>query len=281
MQLILDFTGVMEEQLNTIGDDAQLANIDLQNNLQKQQQTISMLSTISKMLHDTAMAVVRKMSNGGSDSSGSSESSIDESGETEDSQFEAEAAALVDAALAGEVPADVKAIIQDVLLESNQDLEDITDKVNTYNEMENSIREEVSILQDELSDWPDGEMREITYTSWEKNSDGSYVKREKTVTLTKDEAEALLNGMENLLTAVDSQANSEGTESGYSYEMMEGRILVGEAEVIEPTGNAIEDDEEDGENDEDEDDEGPAPTDPPELTESPPVTSGGSGPTGG
>ena len=50
-----------EEKLNSTGDDAQLANVDLQNMLQKQQQTLQMMSNISKMLHDTAMAVIRKV----------------------------------------------------------------------------------------------------------------------------------------------------------------------------------------------------------------------------
>lgn len=50
-----------EEKLKSLGDDAQLANIDLQNTLQKQQQTIQTLSNISKALHDTAMAMVRNM----------------------------------------------------------------------------------------------------------------------------------------------------------------------------------------------------------------------------
>lgn len=50
-----------EEELQTIGDDAQLANVDMQNMLQKQQQTMQMMSNISKMLHDTAMAVIRKI----------------------------------------------------------------------------------------------------------------------------------------------------------------------------------------------------------------------------
>jgi hypothetical protein len=50
-----------EERLNTIGDDAQLANVDLQNILQKQQQTLQMMSNISKMLNDTATSVIRKM----------------------------------------------------------------------------------------------------------------------------------------------------------------------------------------------------------------------------
>ncbi len=50
-----------DEELQTVGDDAQLANLDMQNMLQKQQQTMQMMSNISKMLHDTAMAVIRKM----------------------------------------------------------------------------------------------------------------------------------------------------------------------------------------------------------------------------
>ncbi|MDP7037868.1 MAG: hypothetical protein QGI45_01815, partial [Myxococcota bacterium] len=50
-----------EEKLNSVGDDAQLANVDLQNMLQKQQQTLQMMSNISKMLHDTAQAVIRKI----------------------------------------------------------------------------------------------------------------------------------------------------------------------------------------------------------------------------
>lgn len=50
-----------EERLNTIGDDAQLANVDLQNMLQKQQQILQMMSNISKASHDTAMSIIRKI----------------------------------------------------------------------------------------------------------------------------------------------------------------------------------------------------------------------------
>lgn len=50
-----------EQELSSIGDDAQLANIDLQNALQKQQQALQTISNVSKMLHDTAMAVIRKI----------------------------------------------------------------------------------------------------------------------------------------------------------------------------------------------------------------------------
>ncbi|MCH8063555.1 MAG: phage tail protein, partial [Chloroflexi bacterium] len=51
----------LDARLSSIGDDAQLANIDLQNSLQKQQQILQTISNVSKMLHDTAMAVIRKI----------------------------------------------------------------------------------------------------------------------------------------------------------------------------------------------------------------------------
>jgi hypothetical protein len=51
----------LSDKLNSVGDDAQLANVDLQNILQKQQQTLQMMSNISKMMHDTAMATIRKI----------------------------------------------------------------------------------------------------------------------------------------------------------------------------------------------------------------------------
>jgi hypothetical protein len=51
----------LEDKLDIVGDDAQLANVDLQNVLQKQQQTLQMMSNISKLLNDTAMAVIRKI----------------------------------------------------------------------------------------------------------------------------------------------------------------------------------------------------------------------------
>ncbi|MEO1173821.1 MAG: hypothetical protein AAFX94_17495, partial [Myxococcota bacterium] len=52
----------LEEKLVSVGDDAQLANVDLQNALQKQQHLIQLMSNISKMMHDTNMAIIRKIS---------------------------------------------------------------------------------------------------------------------------------------------------------------------------------------------------------------------------
>ena len=55
-------TETISRLIHAASPDAQLANIDLQNMLQKQQQqTLQMLSNISEMLHDTAMAETRKI----------------------------------------------------------------------------------------------------------------------------------------------------------------------------------------------------------------------------
>jgi hypothetical protein len=50
-----------EGRLVTMGDDAQLANVDLQNVLQQVQQFLQMMSNVSKLNHDNAMAIIRKL----------------------------------------------------------------------------------------------------------------------------------------------------------------------------------------------------------------------------
>ena len=53
-----------EEELTAVSggaDDAQLANVDLQNTLQKQQQTLQMMSNISKMLYDSSQSIIRNI----------------------------------------------------------------------------------------------------------------------------------------------------------------------------------------------------------------------------
>ena len=51
----------MNSALNTVGDDSQLANIDLQNAMQKQQQALQMISDMEKEMNDTAMSVIRHL----------------------------------------------------------------------------------------------------------------------------------------------------------------------------------------------------------------------------
>lgn len=51
----------LADKINMMGDDGKLANAELQNVLQKQQQTLQMMSNILKMMHDTAIAIIRKI----------------------------------------------------------------------------------------------------------------------------------------------------------------------------------------------------------------------------
>jgi len=51
----------LEKKLASMGDDAHLAKIDLQEALQKQQQLIQMLSNMSMLLANTALSVIRKI----------------------------------------------------------------------------------------------------------------------------------------------------------------------------------------------------------------------------
>lgn len=55
------YAEALGRQLSSLSDDAQMANIDLQNMLQRQQQVLQMLATMEKMLHDTASAIIRKL----------------------------------------------------------------------------------------------------------------------------------------------------------------------------------------------------------------------------
>ena len=54
----------LEAALDSVGDDSQLANVDLQTTMQTAQQNIQQLSNISKMLSDTAMNTIRKINGG-------------------------------------------------------------------------------------------------------------------------------------------------------------------------------------------------------------------------
>ncbi len=58
----LDSTlAAFEEKLQTVGDGAELAMLELQAALQRKQQAVQMLSNISKTQHDTMMAIIRNL----------------------------------------------------------------------------------------------------------------------------------------------------------------------------------------------------------------------------
>lgn len=54
-------TALLKCNLKRAGDDAQLANIDLQHMQQKQQQVLQAISNISKAMHESAMGAIRNM----------------------------------------------------------------------------------------------------------------------------------------------------------------------------------------------------------------------------
>jgi hypothetical protein len=54
-----DYIKDLDSRINAVGDDAQLANMDLQNVLQRQQQLLDLLTNMSKLFYDTAQGVVR------------------------------------------------------------------------------------------------------------------------------------------------------------------------------------------------------------------------------
>lgn len=51
----------LDNLLSTVGDDSQIAHLELQNMTQKQAQLLNALSNLSKVLHDTAMSILRKI----------------------------------------------------------------------------------------------------------------------------------------------------------------------------------------------------------------------------
>lgn len=60
-ELLEDEIAHWEEQLATVGDDAQLANVDLQSAMQKATESLQACSNISKALHDARMAIIRNL----------------------------------------------------------------------------------------------------------------------------------------------------------------------------------------------------------------------------
>ncbi|MEM6533430.1 MAG: hypothetical protein AAF654_12460 [Myxococcota bacterium] len=57
-----DYEKYLEDALNSVGEDGQLMNLELQNQLQRQQQQLQMMSNMSKAMHDVAMSILRNVS---------------------------------------------------------------------------------------------------------------------------------------------------------------------------------------------------------------------------
>jgi hypothetical protein len=58
-----DYIKDLESQLSSIGEDSQLAQLRLQNMVQRQQQMLQTLSNLAKVFHETHMSIIRKIGN--------------------------------------------------------------------------------------------------------------------------------------------------------------------------------------------------------------------------
>jgi hypothetical protein len=56
-----DAISSLSNQLNSVGDNADLANLELQNSMQKQTQRLQMVSNLSKMSYDCASSIIRNI----------------------------------------------------------------------------------------------------------------------------------------------------------------------------------------------------------------------------
>ncbi len=78
----------------------------------------------------------------------------------------------------------------------NEDLMGFANKVNNNNNAKSTLRENVSMLQDEVTNWPDGvETQDITYTELTQNADGTFTETEVTKPMTKAEVQNLIESM--------------------------------------------------------------------------------------
>ena len=84
-----------------------------------------------------------------------------------------------------------------------EELNQIAVQVSTSNHVKAILREEIALLKDLLSDWPDdGSVQEITYRECVKLSDGSYEIIETTRVMSKRQVEKLIENMETQLNTI-------------------------------------------------------------------------------
>lgn len=56
-----DLAAELDKTLASLGEDSQLANLELQSTIQELQQALQMLTNVSKVMHDTAMSIIRNI----------------------------------------------------------------------------------------------------------------------------------------------------------------------------------------------------------------------------
>ena len=85
----------------------------------------------------------------------------------------------------------------------NEKLHQLKSKIQNINKVKATLREEMNMLQDLLSDWPDdGSTFAVTYRDLVKHSDETYTFIERTAEMTKDQVKSLLSHMETQLKSI-------------------------------------------------------------------------------
>ncbi len=86
-------------------------------------------------------------------------------------------------------------------------------KISEIQEIIKALRDETVMLQDELMDWPnDGSVREISYREAIQQSDGSWKLTKVTKSMTKEEAKALIDALENQINEMSKILESDMLE---------------------------------------------------------------------
>ncbi len=110
-------------------------------------------------------------------------------------------------------PKDPEALVTQTLLAAMDgmqgDLHAIASKLQNKNDVKAGIREEIAMLEGELSDWPDGEIRTLTYRALAIQRDGRVALTERTQTLTKEEALGLLEKMRTQLDRISGMGEAD------------------------------------------------------------------------
>jgi hypothetical protein len=149
----------------------------------------------------------------------------------------------------GGVPMDINSLVQFVLresyMETAKDLAFHADKVKMFNQTKTALRDHLTTIRDTAATLQDGDTLEIPVSSSEVSEDGSQVNVEQTLTLTKEEAQELLEVLDQPLeNAGDQTTANEATDLspiiGGSITVARAEAEIGASSSIGP-GNQVED----------------------------------------
>ena len=111
-------------------------------------------------------------------------------------------------------PKDEETLVTQTMLAIDQgnreNLHEIANKIQRNASLKAQLREEISMLRDELAEWPNNdETRTLTYLKLVQQADGSYKMIEVTQTVTKSQVESLLEQMTMQLETISDMTQMD------------------------------------------------------------------------